>query len=190
MTQPSIRGAVFLTGMMGAGKSTVGRELARLRGAVFVDLDVRIERIAGRLIAEVFAADGEAGFRRLEHAALRSLLAEPGYVDVDSVVATGGGVVVDRRNRELMRSAGRVVHLVVPLDELLRRLQAPAQLAARPLLAARSLRESVAARLAQREPLYKTAELCIDASEEPHLVAARILEELSCARTHSPKELA
>lgn len=187
MTDLELRGPVFLTGMMGAGKSTVGQLLAQRLGVAFIDLDQRVERIAGCRVAELFAV-GEAEFRRREHAALRSLVAEPGFRDAGSVVATGGGVVEDVRNRELMLSCGRVAYLAVSIDVLLRRLSSPEQLAVRPLLDARSLRTSVAARLAQREPLYKTAQMCIDASDDAPIVVARLLAELSCTSNHSPKD--
>src|SRR5690606_301007 len=111
---------VFLTGMMGAGKSTLGPLLARRWGAPFVDLDRRIERIFGAAIPALFSR-GEAHFRRCERAALRLLVAEPGFAGRTTVVAAGGGLVVDPDNRAVMRATGVVLLLDVPALELARR---------------------------------------------------------------------
>ena len=182
MGEFQLRRPLFLTGMMGAGKTTAGRCLAQRLRVPFIDLDRRIERISGRPIAEL-VTDDLGAFRRLEHAALRSLVREPGFTNAGSVVATGGGVVEDARNRELMLHAGEVAYLAVSIDVLLQRLAAPQQLATRPLLDARSLRDSVGVRLAQREPLYKTAPLCIDAGDEAELVCSRILSALQSSES-------
>ncbi len=108
---------VFLTGFMAAGKSRIGRELATLRDCEFTDLDDQIERNAGTSIPEIFAAEGEKGFRRRERQALEAICG------LDSrVVATGGGAVQDSGNIERMRSSGTVVWLDPPFEILLARL--------------------------------------------------------------------
>lgn len=108
---------VFLTGMMGAGKSCVGAALAERLGWPFLDLDSTIEERAGKSIVRIFAEDGEAAFRRMESDALAGLPAK-----TPCVVATGGGAVLDAANRGTMRAKGWIVHLRVDADEALRRI--------------------------------------------------------------------
>jgi hypothetical protein len=96
---------VVLVGLPGSGKSVVGRRLAKNHAATFIDLDERIETTAGRSIPEVFADDGEAAFRDLERAAIADLGPADGARDVRRVIATGGGAVVDPRNRTFARSS-------------------------------------------------------------------------------------
>jgi shikimate kinase len=167
---------VFLLGMMGAGKSTVGRELARSLGARFIDLDTRIEMLFGRSITGLFAA-GEERFRAWERAALRSLIDEPGFAGAAAVVATGAGIVCDLDNVEAMSRAGRLVYLEVDVETLHQRLCLPAQRDARPLLAAHpDLAARLAELLAAREPAYRRASLIVDGRGTPERVAARIRE--------------
>lgn len=137
---------LVLIGPMGAGKSSLGRRLADLWGVSFVDLDHEIETRAGTGIPTIFACEGEAGFRRRERDALAETLARKG-----SVIATGGGAVLDPGNRALMRQHGFVVHLHIDIEEQLQRL---ARDRSRPLLAVAD-RGEVLARLAdERGPLY------------------------------------
>ena len=103
---------VFLTGMMGAGKSTIAPLLAAAWGVPWIDLDVRVARIFGASVAALFAR-GEAQFRRCEHLSLRLLLAEPGLRARTVVIATGGGVVLEPASRALMQAAGPGRVLVV-----------------------------------------------------------------------------
>jgi len=171
---------VFLTGMMGAGKSTVAPLLAAAWGAQWVDLDVRVARIFGATPAQLFAR-GEAQFRRCEHHALRLLLAEPGLRARTVVVATGGGVVVDPANRALMAGAGHVALLEVSPDELARRLLAADKRADRPLLAGDSA--TVRARLAEllmaRRSAYAEADVVVDAEGSPQDAVRRLLSAFS-----------
>ncbi|MDA1189845.1 MAG: iron-containing alcohol dehydrogenase, partial [Chloroflexi bacterium] len=97
---------IFLTGFSGTGKSTVGREVARLLGWTFVDTDTEIVRIAGKPIADIFAGDGEAQFRKVEHQALSAVCK-----GTRQVVSTGGGIVTGANNRKLMHDNGIVVCL-------------------------------------------------------------------------------
>lgn len=108
---------LFLTGFMGAGKSTVGRLVAEGLGRPFLDLDRVIEQREGMTVSEIFAARGEAGFRDAEHAALEQLTGEE-----PAVVATGGGVVLREDNQVLLRRQGSVVFLSVTPEEALARL--------------------------------------------------------------------
>lgn len=170
-----MRSPVFLTGMMGSGKSTVGRLLARELDAVFVDLDERIETLFGATVADLFE-QGEDVFRRCERQALVSLLAEPAFEQRAVVVSTGGGVVLDPESRDDMLRAGTVVFLDVPPAELAKRLQAESDLPARPLLAqaAASLRRKLGELAAARRHAYLDRSLPIDGSGTPQAVLARL----------------
>lgn len=122
---------LFLIGLPGSGKSTLGRRLAAHYGRPFVDLDELLVKEAGRSIPEIFATEGEAGFRAREAAALTKLIRRPEPL----VVATGGGTPCFHNNISLLRQTGFVLWLAVPVPELVRRLAAHGQAAARPLLA-------------------------------------------------------
>ncbi|MEO5840955.1 MAG: shikimate kinase [Acidimicrobiales bacterium] len=109
---------LVLVGMMGAGKTSVGRRLARRLGWRHVDADKRIERTTGRTIPDIFAVDGEAGFRAIEHDVLETLLRVPGR----TVISTGGGAVLAPANCALMRERGTVVWLRARPETLLTRV--------------------------------------------------------------------
>lgn len=109
---------IFLVGFMGTGKTTLGRQVAERMGLPFVDLDERIERSSGVSVPEIFAREGEDGFRRRESQALGELIEKSEHF----VVATGGGAFTVEANRLLMRSAGVVVWLDVPIGEILARI--------------------------------------------------------------------
>ncbi len=159
---------VFLVGMPGSGKSTVGPELAARLRVPFVELDAEIERAAGKTVREIFEEEGEARFRELEAAALGEAAARD-----PSVVSCGGGVVLEPANRVTLRATGEVVFLSVPLAVLADRVRPAAE---RPLIRA----EGDLARLyAEREPLYREfAAHVVDASGPPERVATAIEEEL------------
>lgn len=174
---------LFLTGMMGCGKTTVGRALADAQGVPLVDLDDRIERLFGATVPELVAAQGEPGLREAEARALQSLVAEPGFCGRGVVVATGGGTVLHVGNRQAMDRVGRRVYLEVSIDELVRRLWplVEADPEARPLLHGGPpgsglvrLRERVTELLAARGPVYRAGALVVDAHGEPAVVAARV----------------
>jgi shikimate kinase/3-dehydroquinate synthase len=114
---------VVLVGLPGAGKTAVGRRLASRHNAQFVDLDERIETAAGRTIREIFAHDGEAGFRRLERAAVQALGKADGEATVRRVISPGGGSVVDPRNRWLLFHGRLPVWLDVRPEVLAQRLR-------------------------------------------------------------------
>jgi shikimate kinase len=109
---------VVLVGMMGAGKTTVGRAAAERLGVPFVDVDHEIERQQGRTVSTIFADDGEAAFRGIERSVLADVLSRP----TRSIVAAGGGAVLDEVNREQMRAHGVVIWLRAQADELFRRV--------------------------------------------------------------------
>ena len=142
---------IVLVGMPGSGKTTVGRALARLSGKPFVDLDEEIVQRAGKPIPEIFAQEGEAGFRELESRILAEACAGSGQV-----IATGGGAVLREENRRAMRRTGRVYCLLRRLEDL------PTE--GRPLSQTGKLEEM--ARV--RRPLYDAAS---DMSIENHTAA-------------------
>jgi shikimate kinase len=159
---------VYLVGMPGSGKSTVGPELAARLGVPFVELDAEIEAREGRLVPEIFARDGEARFRELEAAALVEAAGRD-----PSVVSCGGGVVLEPANRVTLRATGEVVFLWVPLDVLRSRVQPAAE---RPLIHDEGDLERL---FAEREPLYREFAVHeVDASGPVPDVAAAIEKEL------------
>jgi shikimate kinase len=162
---------LFLVGMMGSGKTSVGRELARSGAAAFCDLDRRIEWIFGQGIDALLAA-GEPRLRAREHDALRTLVAEPGFPGRRLVVATGGGTPIDPRNRALMRSSGVVVWLDVPLAVLAERLRE--HTATRPLLVGAELGPRLGELWSVRGPCYREAGLAVDGTGTLEQVAARV----------------
>ncbi len=159
---------VYLVGMPGSGKSTVGREVAGRLGVPFVDLDEDVERRSGATVTQIFASQGEAGFRALEARAL---------VDASrhdpSVVACGGGVVLEPANRITLRNTGTCVYLDVPFGVLQQRVKPAAD---RPLIRAEGDLERL---LAEREALYREfAAHVVDGSGDPGEVTDAIVEEL------------
>ncbi len=151
---------IFLVGFMGAGKTTVGRELARTLGWSFIDLDAVIEAKQGKNIAQIFSQSGEIEFRKLETLALRGLLESSDPDDPEEepepmVVALGGGAYAQEVNRQLIRErGGRVVYLEVELREAMRRCE---QLRlTRPLLSDEKLTAEL---MENRRPFYETAHL-------------------------------
>jgi shikimate kinase len=162
---------LYLVGMMGAGKSSVGRPLAEALGYRFVDADAVVEQAAGQSIAEIFAHGGEAGFRALETAVLDRIASWHSLV-----VATGGGVVGRPENWGHLRQ-GVVIWLDAPEELLLTRLQADPT--PRPLLADADPAGRLATLLASRRPLYAQADLTVaQGGESPAAVAAQVLEQL------------
>ncbi len=169
MTRPLPR-TVVLVGFMGAGKSTVGRLLARRLGLCFVETDDMITAREGKSIPDIFAERGEPYFRQLEAAALEALADKDGHV-----IATGGGFPCRPCAMERLRGLGTVVWLAGDLDVLCARA---GRLGGRPMLAGRS-REEIAALYEARKPFYNQAHLAVDVS---HLgadaAASRILRHL------------
>jgi shikimate kinase len=162
---------LYLVGMMGSGKSTAGRHLAELLGYRFLDADTSIEQVAGRSIPELFASDGEAGFRALEAAVLNQIASWHSLV-----VATGGGVVTRPENWGQLHQ-GVVIWLDAPEALLLERLRSDAT--PRPLLQTADPAARLTALLAERQPLYAQADLHIVQDGGPaEEVAAQILEAL------------
>jgi len=147
---------VFLVGMPGSGKSTVGRQLARRLGLPFFDSDHLIEQRLGCSIREYFAREGEAAFRDVEE----QVLAELARGGSAAVVATGGGAVLREANRQNLRQGGQVVYLRSSPEDLYRRLRNDTQ---RPLLQVADPLGKLRTLHTERDPLYReTAHFQID----------------------------
>ena len=154
---------IVLVGMAGAGKTTIGRELAKALGKEFYDTDAQVVKAAGKDIPAIFAEEGEAKFRSLEKAAVRECCMKLG-----AVIATGGGAVLDEKNRFYMRSNGKVVFLTRDISALSRK--------DRPLS---TDEDRVAALYEEREPIYRrVADICVNNGAEISDAVKSILKEL------------
>jgi shikimate kinase len=164
---------IILVGPRCTGKTTTGRLLAARLGVAFADVDDRVEAVAGKSIADIFATEGEAAFRDREAAALAELIALPA-----GVIATGGGAVSREANRRLLKSGGFVAWLTGSPETLWARLERdPSTAARRPNLTSAGGLEEVRALLAAREPLYReVAHFAIRTDDlSPEAVADAIL---------------
>ncbi len=159
--------SIFLIGMMGTGKTTVGKTLARQLGYRFFDTDVLIERVSNQSIKKIFATQREEGFRDLETQVLSEVCA-----CTRSVIATGGGIILRQKNWSYLHH-GLIIWLDAPV-ELLRQRVAQDTMQERPLAA------DLAALLEKRRSLYAEADLHIslNAVETPEQIAGRIIEEI------------
>ncbi len=154
---------VALVGMMGAGKSSIGRRLAARLATPFRDADSEIETAAGCSISEIFERYGEEAFRDGERRVIARLLTEPPHV-----LATGGGAFMDPETRSRLREHAVSVWIKVPLDVLLSRVQ---RRDTRPLLRNGNPRETLARLLAQREATYAEADITFESDDAPHHIA-------------------
>ncbi len=176
MDRSPVRPHVFLIGFRGAGKTTVGRLLARRLGARFVDVDDVIAKRTGRPAGEILARCGEPEFRRIEATALESAVRGSA-----AVIATGGGVVTRAANRAVLRRTGLVVWLRVGAAETVRRL---ARGRSRPALTTLSLAAEARLLLKRRAPLYRSAaDVAIRCgADSPNRLADRIARLVHRAR--------
>ena len=144
---------------MGAGKTTVGRQLAKRLGKAFCDTDREIEARTGVRVAVIFDIEGEAGFRKREAEAIEQLTAR-----YDVVLATGGGAVLDPRNREYLKTRGFVIYLHAQPLVLCQRTRIDKS---RPLLQGGDPRDRLEKLYAERDPLYReVADLVIDTGRQ------------------------
>ena len=162
---------VFLIGMMGSGKTTVGHLLASQLGYRFCDSDVVIEQVAGKTINEIFAESGEAAFRQIESQVLSELSS---YTKL--VIATGGGVVIKPINWSYLHH-GLIVWLDASVEVLIERLKEDTT---RPLLKQADPAQTLHQILEQRRGLYAEADLHIriDAKETPEQIASKIVTQI------------
>jgi len=151
---------VALVGMMGAGKSAVGRRLAARLDVPFKDADTEIELAAGCTVAEIFARYGEAAFRDGERKVIARLLSEP-----PMILATGGGAFIDAETRARLRESAITVWIDVPIDVLMQRVH---RRNTRPLLQTADPRATLEKLLAERTPIYAQADLTVESRDGPH----------------------
>ncbi len=154
---------IALVGMMGAGKSSIGRRLATAMDVPFFDADSEIESAAGRTIPEIFEAYGEAAFRDCERKVISRLLEGPPHV-----LATGGGAFMAEETRARIKESAISIWLRAPVDVLLARVKRKDN---RPLLKNGDPREALERLLREREPFYATADLHLDCEDGPHSTA-------------------
>jgi shikimate kinase len=173
---------VFLIGMMGAGKTTVGRELAKKLGYRFFDTDVLIEKVARKRINEIFNDQGEDYFRQLESQVLSELSACN-----QSIISTGGGIVMRQFNWSYLRH-GLVIWLDAPVEVLLDRLQNDTT---RPLLQTPNPAKALQKLLDQRRNRYAEADLHIriTASDTAEQIVSRVLAEIPTVLKSAPDDL-
>jgi shikimate kinase len=155
----SLSRTVALVGLMGAGKSAIGKRLAMRLGLSFVDADDEIERAAGCSIAEFFEKYGEADFRAGERRVIARLLDEPPHV-----LSTGGGAYIDADTRALMRAKAVTVWLRAELDVLFDRVRRRGH---RPLLRQGDPKEVLGRLMTQRYPIYAEADIIVDSTAQP-----------------------
>src|SRR5499427_1566162 len=165
--------SIVLIGMMGVGKSSIGRRLGARLGIPFVDADAEIEKAAGMSIADIFARHGEAAFRRGEARVIARLLNGG-----PQVLATGGGAVMNPETRALIQARGISIWLSAEFELLLRRISK--RKAERPLLQTADPAATLRELLAAREPIYAQADLTVQSRDVPHdAVVAEIIERLA-----------
>lgn len=151
---------VTLVGLMGAGKSTVGRRLANRLGRVFYDSDNEIEKAAGQSVTDIFAMHGEEEFRRGEHSVLKRLLDEEPHI-----LATGGGAFLNPDTRALMREKSVTIWLNADLETLWKRVSRRNH---RPLLRRPDAKEVLSNLFEERRSIYELADLTVQSVDGPH----------------------
>jgi shikimate kinase len=166
-----LKRTVALVGMMGAGKSAVGKRLAAKLDVPFRDADEEIEAAAGCSVSEIFERFGEPAFRDGERKVIARLLGEAPHV-----LATGGGAFINDETRARIKAGAMSVWIRVPLDTLVARV---GRRDTRPLLRTGNPREILEKLLKEREPIYAQADLIVDSEDGPHTGAVdKILSEL------------
>ena len=172
--------SIVLVGMMGVGKSSIGRRLAARLDIPFVDADTEIEKAAGMSIADIFARHGEADFRKGEARVIARLL-ESG----PQVLATGGGAFMNPTTREAVRLKGVSIWLKADFETLLRRISKRRN--ERPLLQTADPAETLRALLKEREPTYAQADLAVYSREVAHdAIVADIISALASFLRRAP----
>ncbi len=173
---------IALVGLMGAGKTSVGRRLAAALGLPFRDADGEIEAAAGRTVAEIFAERGEAEFRAGERRVIARLLEEPPHV-----LAAGGGAFVQPETRRLINARAVSIWLRADPEILARRV---ARKATRPLLIGRDPLVVLRAQVQERYPAYAEAHHVVDAGEGPHEATVQAILALLAERRDDGKRAA
>jgi shikimate kinase len=176
---PKLDKSIVLIGMMGAGKTCIGRKLAERLELPFVDADQEIAQAAGCSIADIFALHGEAAFREGERRVIARLLDEPVHV-----LATGGGAFINEQTRAKIRERAIAVWLRADAELLLRRVTRRNN---RPLLQQGEPRSVLEKLMAEREPVYAQADLIVDSMDGPReAMVSKVLDALAEYMAHSP----
>jgi len=179
--RPAGARSIVMVGMMGAGKTAVGRRVAARLGWHFVDADQAIEEAAGLPVEEIFARHGEPHFRSGERNVIARLLA-----DGPMVLATGGGAFMDAETRARIAASGLSVWLRADVETLVRRTGRRTD---RPLLKAGDRRETITRLVAQRYPVYAEADIVVDTDDgPPEDTVERVLAALAAHGIHPPHE--
>ncbi len=174
---PWAKRTIALVGLMGAGKSTVGRRLANALDRPFFDSDDEIEKAAGLSVADIFSLHGEAEFRRGEQRVLARLLMGPAHV-----LATGGGAYMNEETRTLLRDHAVTVWLNADLETLWKRVSKRGH---RPLLKADNPKQILSDLLDRREPIYGEADLVVVSEDGPHSQTVKAILEALESWTHA-----
>lgn len=163
---------IILIGFMGAGKTTLGRQLSRQLGVSFVDTDERIEQEQGRKISNIFEKEGEQFFRNLETKQLQKLLQE----DKRRVISVGGGLPVQEQNHELLKQLGSTVYLKATKETLVQRLSGDT---GRPLLQGGNLEDKIKQLMHAREHVYEqVADVTVQTDNMGLLEAVKAIREV------------
>ncbi|MCR6629329.1 MAG: shikimate kinase [Magnetospirillum sp.] len=174
-----LRRPIVLVGLMGAGKSCVGRRLAARLGVPFVDADAEFEAAAGCTISEFFTKYGEPAFREGERKVIARLME-----GAPRVLATGGGAFCDPDTRARIKEGATSVWIRADLDLLVKRTAGRDH---RPLLKTGDPREILSRLMDARYPLYAQADITVDTTDEPpEVTVAKVLDELARTLEHSP----
>lgn len=172
-------GNLILVGLMGSGKTTLGRALAKHLGKAFVDSDEEIQLRTGVTIPHIFDIEGEAGFRQRETAAIRELVERD-----DMVLATGGGAVLAEQSRELMQQNGIVIYLKASVHDLWQRTRHDRN---RPLLQTADPHAKLTELFQQRDPLYlQVADIVMQSGKQSaHALMLNLVDEIEKFRKNN-----
>lgn len=156
----SLDGNIIFIGLMGAGKTTVGRQLAKQLGKTFYDTDHEIEKRTGVKIPVIFDLEGEAGFRKREAAVIEEMAHQ-----TNIVLATGGGAVLAQKNRKVLKENGCVIYLRATVNDLYKRMRHDKQ---RPLLQNVDIKAKLETLYQERNPIYtEMADMILDTGHQP-----------------------
>lgn len=172
-----IKQNIYLTGFMGTGKSTIGRELAKSLGKKFIDMDEYIQKQQGKSVKEIFEEHGESFFREKEMEAAKELASEQGRI-----IATGGGTILNNDIRKLFTDTGLIICLFTDQDQLVQRLQRSSK---RPMIkgSEEEVRERVDKLMQERQDVYSSFSIRVNTTNlTPQEVSKKIIKTLHTYR--------
>ena len=177
--EPLRRRTIALVGLMGVGKSSVGRRLANTLGLSFRDADTEVETAAGRSIPDIFSELGEAEFRTGERKVIARLLSDPVHV-----LATGGGAFMHSETRKLIKAQAISIWLKADIEVLARRV---GRKESRPLLTGKDPLDVLTAQARDRYPAYAEADITVETGDTPHQVAVEAILKALAERTETAR---